>query len=779
MSTLEITATYHGERFRFANGSGDVVVGDAEHVDQGKQIICPKQSTRFTVKGPDDESRPLTTNRTYRFYGRWSKYTNKRTNETEQQFHFATYVEAEPASRAGVIAYLKECGRGNGIGQGIAVKIWEKFGSDSVRLLREQPEVIAAGVQRLSIESAKVVAAILAERQAVEHCTVELMGLLDRRGFPKITARRAIAKWGNLAADLIKRNPYLLMRFRGCGFKGTDKFYLELGLDPGRLKRQALCAWYSLASDTSGHTWYPAGVAIQGIDTMLAGATPRHIPALSLAIRGGLLDRIRVDGDRIVDNGGRLFLAESKAARNERYVARQVVDAESERANWFDPGDLDGLGGSGHQVERITAATRGPIGILGGGPGTGKTFVAAVLVKYLAGQKVAVAAPTGKAAVRITEALAGYRIKQRAKTIHSLLGVESSEDGWRFRHNENNPLDVRYLIVDEASMIDTDLMSSLLAARSTGTHILFVGDVGQLPPVGHGAPLRDLIRAGVPYGELAEIRRNAGEIVAACADIRAGRDFQAGGNLVHRLAMTPDKQMAECLAVAQQTRSLGLDPIWDCQIVTAVNAKSKVSRRELNTFLQAELNHNAGVIGSPFRKGDKIVNTQNGFYPVSPGEELGPDVQQNERGEVYVANGELAEVLEAERAITIARLDNPRRTIKIPRGQSTEGNQSDDDAAAPSTGCAWDLGYALSVHKSQGSEWPVVGVVVDEYPGARMICSREWIYTAISRAKTECHLIGKLETAHRFCRRQQIGERQTFLVEQIDRERAALILAEL
>lgn len=783
MTTLEITATYFGERFRFANGSGDVIVGDAEYADNLAAAIGP---SLVTVKGPDDEGRPLRQNRTYRFYGRWSNYTNKRTNETEKQFHFATYVEAEPASRAGVIAYLKECGRGNGIGQGIAIKVWEKFGSDSVRLLREQPEVVAAGVNRLSIESARVVAEILKERQAVEHCTVELMGLLDRRGFPKTTAKRAIAVWGNLAADLIKRNPFLLMmRFRGVGFRVTDKFYLELGLDPGRLKRQALCAWYSIASDTSGHTWYPTAVACQGIDEMIAGAEPRHVPALSLAIRGRLLDRIRVDqhsagvnGLRIVDRGGRLFLAESKAAANERYIARQVVDAESESANW---GCWNANGQlTDHQTMHLADACRGAIGILGGGPGCGKTYTAAALIQSLAGEKVAVAAPTGKAAVRITEALAGYGIKQRAKTIHSLLGVESSEDGWRFRHNENNPLDVRYLVVDEASMIDTDLMSSLLAARSTGTHILFVGDVGQLPPVGHGAPLRDMIRAGVPYGELTEIRRNSGEIVEACADIRAGREFNVGGNLVHRpRSWTPEEQKTGCLEVVEQTRILGLDPIWDCQIVTAVNAKSKVSRRELNKFLQAELNHNPGVIGSPFREGDKVVNTQNGFYPLAPGEELGEDVQQNERGEVYVANGELAEVLQAEPNLTIARLDNPRRTIKIPRGQSnTKTDDADDDAAA-STGCNFDLGYCLSVHKSQGSEWPIVGVVIDEYPGARMICSREWIYTGLSRAKKECHLIGKLETAHRFCRRQQIDQRQTFLVESIERERAALILAEL
>lgn len=783
METVEVTATYHGQRFRFENGDGDVIIGDVQHVD-GEQ---PTPLEMYSVKGPDDPSRPLGTHRTYRFYGSWKDYRNRRTGDTEKQFHFSTYVEAEPATRAGVVAYLKEAGRGRGVGQAIATKIWERFGSDSVRILREQPEVVAAAVRGLSIDSAKTVALALEERKSIEHCSISLMGLLDRRGFPKATARRAMALWGNQAAELIERNPYLLMRFRGCGFKGTDKFYLELGHDPGRLKRQALCAWYALASDTTGHTWYPRAVAYQGIREMISGAEPRPELAECLAIRAGLLDRIAVDqAGRIVQKADRYFLAEAKAARNERFIARQVVDAEEEPITWPAADALAEI--SAHQADRLSRSLRGTIGVFGGGPGTGKTFTAAALVKWVSqfaggkssGKHVAIAAPTGKAAVRITEALASYGIQQRAKTIHSLLGVDSSENGWKFKHDANNPLDVRFLVVDEASMIDTDLMSSLLAARGRGTHVLFVGDVNQLPPVGHGAPLRDFIRAGFPYGELTEIKRNDGGIVQACADIRAGRRFKCEGNLVHRDAHTPKVQTTECLAVCDLAKSIGLDPIWDVQIVVPVNAKSPVSHQALNKVLQAELNHNPGVAGSPFRVGDKIVNTANGFFPVvSLAGSDSDEVQRNDRGEVYVANGELAEVAESTPAYTTARLTSPDRVIRIPRSAGNQAADDDSGDAPPSTGCMFELGYALSVHKSQGSEWPIVAVVIDQYPGARMVCSREWTYTAISRAKKECHIIGQLETAYRFCRRQQIDERQTFLVEQVARERAANMLAEL
>jgi len=780
MATVEITATYYNERFRFANGNGDVVIGDVEHVD-GQQ---PKPLKMYAVKGTDDESRPLALHRTYRFYGRWSSYTNRRTGETEQQFHFDTYVEAEPASRAGVIAYLKEAGKGNGLGPASAKAIWERFGSDAVKLLREKPEVVAAAVPRLSLESAKVVASILADRAQIEHCSIELMGLLERRGFPKSTARRAMALWGNQAADIIERNPYALMRFRGCGFKGTDKMYLELGLPPDRLKRQALCAWYAIASDTIGHTWYPRPVAYQGIQESMIGRTcvVRNADAVRLAIRAGMLEQISTDrSGRIVENGDRVFLAEAKAARNERFVARQVVDAEEEPVTWPDVDSLAEI--SDHQRERLGHALRGSIAVFGGGPGCGKTFTAAALIKSICQDAdtdlVAIAAPTGKAAVRISEAMAGYEINKRARTIHSTLGVETSENGWSFRHNQANPLKCRYLVVDESSMIDTDLMSSLLAARGQGTHILFVGDVCQLPPVGHGAPLRDLIRAGLPYGELSEIKRNDGGIVQACADIRAGKRFQCAGNLVHREGGSPELQIRQCLEVCIHARKLGLNPIWDAQIVVPVNAKSPVSRRALNKVLQENLNHRPGVAGSPFRVGDKIVNTANGFFPAVELGDDDEDLQQNDRGDVYVANGELAEVVDASPSYTTAKLTSPDRIIRIPRSSSQDAGEKDGDGSTPATGCTWDLGYALSVHKSQGSEWPIVAVVLDKYPGARMVMSREWIYTAISRARTECHLIGELDVAYQSCRRQQLDERKTFLVEQVARERAARLLAEL
>jgi hypothetical protein len=207
-----------------------------------------------------------------------------------------------------------------------------------------------------------------------------------------------------------------------------------------------------------------------------------------------------------------------------------------------------------HQIEQYERATaRGNLAILGGSPGTGKTFTAAQIIKAIGNQigftSIGVGAPTGKAAVRLTEAMAAYRLPLRASTWHSLLKVEQADDGggWSFAHNAGNPLPFTFLVGDESSMLDTDLAASIFSARARGTKFLCIGDVNQLPPVGHGAPLRDMIAAGLPYGELREIKRNEGGIVQACADIRDGLPFTCEGNLRLVEAWSPGEQQDQML----------------------------------------------------------------------------------------------------------------------------------------------------------------------------------------------------------------------------------------
>jgi exodeoxyribonuclease V alpha subunit len=442
---------------------------------------------------------------------------------------------------------------------------------------------------------------------------------------------------------------------------------------------------------------------------------------------------------------------------------------------------------STHQAEQLDRALSGRIGILGGSPGTGKTYTVAKLIArmletgLIAEHDIGIGAPTGKAAVRLTENLQKNGLDLRARTWHSLLGVakNSESDGWGFQHTESNPLPYSVLIGDESSMMDLSLMLAVFAARAPGTHVLLVGDVNQLPPVGSGAPLRDIIAARVPYGELREIKRNSGGIVEACAAIR---DSDPWIHLTRakdsNIRITGDETTDEILDSLQlETTRAGIDglnPIWDVQVLCAVNDKSPLSREVLNKYLQDLLNAGPKVDGTIFRVRDKAVCLKNGWFKsFDPVSGMNEDIQSNEQGEVFVANGELAEIVRIDSTRIVARLENPSREVIIPlrKNSDEEGN-----GPAKSGIGVWDLGYALSVHKSQGSEWKRVLTILDEYPGARMICDRAWIYTAISRAQEQSILVGKSDIAERFCRTAKIHSRKTFLRELIERNR---VLAEM
>ena len=399
--------------------------------------------------------------------------------------------------------------------------------------------------------------------------------------------------------------------------------------------------------------------------------------------------------------------------------------------------------------------------------------------------------------------MAAYDLPLKARTIHSLLKVSKSggKDGdgdgsgeWGFEYNASNPLPYRFVIVDESSMIDTPLMGSLLAAISKGSAVLFIGDTNQLPPVGHGAPLRDLIKAGIPSGELTDIKRNAGTIVRACGVIRdigdsvvrsiptdaveaVDLEAQPPRNLPLIPASTAEDVTAKILETIRAIREGGkFDPVWDTQIVVAVNDKSCLSRKSLNKILQTELNPSGlRVEGSPFRVNDKVIQLKNQFYRVvDPKSDYRP-LDSGE--EAFIANGEFGRVVVVEEKRTVVRFpsgDSPRFVV-IPRGKQEGDGGSGDGASAGegsvATGCNLDLGYAATCHKMQGSQSPIVIVALDDYPGASGrygVAKREWLYTAISRAEKLCYLIGKQSTALKMMRERALPGRKTFLREKIE-----------
>lgn len=732
---VEITGKFIRERHRFSNDTGDVIVGDAHNTETGT----------VSIKGPAELGQ-LTQGIRYRFFGKWTKYKG------EPQFSFNSFVALAPIDRDSVIAYLANHGAGHGLGKVRATKLWEEFGQDAVRVARTEPDRVSkyltqAGF-RYKVENAIALSLTLAADETTENIKLDLTTLLNGRGFPKSITQTIIQEWGNRGAEIIRKNPYRLLKFPGCGFKRCDAMYLELGLPPAALKRQALCAWYSLEQNTDGHTWYGWKTPDAYLRANISGAGLRFDKAVELAKRAHILDEIFTDGERgpISQGGDTRWFADAKCARNEQSIADVIVRAQSERFAWPNLTDLEL---SEHQREIAGVALRSSICVLGGSPGTGKTWLVSELVKAMSKtvglDNIMVGAPTGKAAVRVTENLSAKDIPLRARTWHSLLMQLEMKDLSHFQ--------AKVLIGDESSMLDTDLMAAIMRARAAGTMVLLVGDVSQLPPVGHGAPLRDMIAAGVCYGELTEIIRNSGGIVEACAAMRDQRKWDVGDNL-HLVADRPDMMIERINQICHQAKNAGLDPVWDVQIVTAVNEKSPLSRVELNRELQRVLNKQPGEEGVAFRVGDKLVNTKNAWFKLARNKWADDTLADvNDREEVYVANGELAKVISVDKKSMVLSLDAPARQIEIYFGQ--EG------------GCTFELGYALSVHKSQGSDWPWVVVMLDDYPGARMVCDRSWLYTAISRAKTKCWMLGNRATADRMCRSSKIWHRKTFLRELI------------
>jgi ATP-dependent exoDNAse (exonuclease V) alpha subunit len=380
-------------------------------------------------------------------------------------------------------------------------------------------------------------------------------------------------------------------------------------------------------------------------------------------------------------------------------------------------------------------------------------------------------------------------------------------------------------LVHNCSMVDGTLMADMLDAIPNGGHVLFVGDPHQLPPVGHGAPLRDLLAAGVPHGELTEVRRNAGQIVHACVRIKNGESFDttppdeldidppADADGKRR---TPPKNLAFyeardgakavevlCNLMREGGRVHGFDATWQTQVIVARNTKGDVSRKALNAKLHPMLNPDGfGVTGNPFKVGDKIICLRNSWMPRvayiygtggETDDELGAisvrdpsavsmmwdasnfetvrDEVDNQPAEVYVANGEIGRVVAVSKTLTVARFSEADELIKIPMGKRKDEDEDEAEGgegggeSEKGQGCNFDHAYAISCHKAQGSQAPCIIVMGDDQ--AAMLTTREWLYTAVSRAAKLCVLIGKMATFEKMKGKAILGRRKTFCREQV------------
>lgn len=591
----------------------------------------------------------------------------------------------------------------------------------------------------------------------MEETTDKLYILLGGRRFPRDLPMTLLERIGNDAERMVRLNPYLLLPINRCGFKTVDDFYLDLGHDPGRTKRQVLCGAYMLETAGDGSIWRPAVDLHSQIRAAVGVCEEDKIRKIAKKTDHIQYEYTDDDGKPHWD-GEVEWVASAKAADIERETAQLLSDASAESCRWpkIRQGDL-----SDHQYEQVQVALQANAAALSGGGGTGKTFTVAHIVREcLKHGACCLCAPTGKAAVRMTEAMAEQGITIQARTVHSTLGWTAL--GWT--HDRSNPLPDRFIFVDETSMVDAELFWRLLQARADGSCIMFIGDPYQLPPVGAGAPFRDLLGFLPSRGELTEFRRNSGDIVYGGDAVRRGHradfdkfwsddiELKNGHNLVWRQMDGNEQILNEMMDQIQKAEQRGHDPVWDVQVIAAVNAKSELSTSEVNKVLQFRFNPGAGK----YREGDKVMNTKNTW--AKPYRKVPNPVDENaitnRAGDVYVANGEIGRVLEVHPKWMAVEVFQPRRVVMA----GTWDTESEDDQS-----CAFVLAYAITSHKSQGAQFPVAITLLDTYPGARRLFDRSLLYTAMSRSKSYSVLIGSSRVMDGAIAKSNIWDRKTFL----------------
>jgi exodeoxyribonuclease V alpha subunit len=566
----------------------------------------------------------------------------------------------------------------------------------------------------------------------------ELTVFLRGHGIAGAHARRIHKQYGKESLEVVRRDPYLLARtIHGIGFRTADAVAEKLGIPRNSIQRARAAMLYLLerAAD-EGHVYAPREYLEEQFRTGLE--MEEHLVPEALA-------ELAAAGDVVVEDGAdtsavylkRLHEAETGVAKKLRALTmgRPMAPGVAERA-LAKAATADGIELSGEQMKAIRIALASGVTVITGGPGTGKTTILRSLLAALAvaGLKPTLAAPTGRAARRLQEATG-----HDARTIHRLL--EFSPDTGGFVRNRDFPLRTNYLIVDEASMMDIELAASLLDALTPNCSLLLVGDRDQLPSVGPGSVLKDVIASGlVPVVELHQVYRQAREsaIVANAHKLNRGWMLDVGndpaGDFFFFERASPDDVLATIKQLVRErlVGRFGIRDPREIQVLTPMN-RGPLGTHLLNRELQALLN----PAGRELRAGDRILRE---------GDRI---IQLRNNYDKGIFNGSIGRIISVDTA----------------RGRITaafeEAHADYDQSELEEIG----LAYAISVHKSQGSQYPAV--VIPVHPSHYLMLRRNLLYTAITRAERVCVLVGTKSALQQAVRNQDERRRASRLSERL------------
>lgn len=647
-----------------------------------------------------------------------------------------------------------------GVGEALAKRIVEKFGDDTFRIAIEEPEKLSL-IKGISVNKAYDIGSQIAEKRDAR----EAMMFLQKYGISLNLANKIYQKYGLELYGIVKENPYKLAEdIRGVGFKIADDIAARSGIEIDSDYR-VRCGILHVLSENSldGHTYCPMNIFVDKAK-MLLGVSQKSIEIQ--------LENLAVERRVVIkacENGKKVYLA--SYYYEEGFCARKLFEirdgfvleeeiTDDDISNKIDKiQDKLGIILEPLQRKAVTDCAKSGVYVLSGGPGTGKTTTINTIINYFEeeGYEIFLAAPTGRAAKRMTETTG-----HEAKTIHRLLensGLSSEEALAQFNRNEENPLEADIIIIDEMSMVDIHLMKALLSAIEPGTRLILVGDVDQLSSVGPGEVLRDILESekfsGIKLEKIFRQDENS-HIISNAFKINNGEDIDFTVKYEDFFLMEKNDPEQICDLIEKLLKNnianhFGLDPL-ETQILTPMkNGKLGVSL--LNKVLQARLNppsankkeYTRG--DTVFRTGDKVMQIKNNYE--QEWEIIGLHNIAIDKGN-GVYNGDLGR---------ITAIDTYMKNISVLFDDGRETVYTYEQAEE------LELAYAITIHKSQGSEYPVV--IIPILSGPRMLLTRNLLYTAVTRSQQCVILIGSRQAFLEMIHTDQEIKRYTSLKERI------------
>ena len=662
------------------------------------------------------------------------------------QIQVESYELKAPEDTASMERYLGS-GAIRGVGTALAARIVRRFKADTFRIIEEEPERLAE-VKGISEKMAQAISEQMESKKEMR----QAMMFLQEYGISMSLALKIYNEYGSRMYSIIKENPYRLADdIQGVGFKMADEIAQKVGIFTDSDFRIRSGIYYTLLqSVANGHTYLPQEELLASASELLhvdPAVMEKHLTDLQMEKK----IVVKVNEEKLLKPeeddstpasrhvyASQYYYTELNTARMLHDLNLRGAEPETEirkklekicGEERIEPDEL--------QIRAVVEAVNSGLLIITGGPGTGKTTTINTIIRYFEQEEMEIllAAPTGRAAKRMTEAT-GYE----ARTIHRLLeltGVPSDDkdtSGMHFERNEENPLDADAIIIDEMSMVDIYLMHALLRAVNPGTRLILVGDTNQLPSVGPGNVLRDLIASGAfDVVQLTRIFRQAAEsdIIVNAHRINDGERIPLGKRSKDFLFIRreqPDAIISAMLTlVREKLPNYVHADMFDIQIMTPMR-KGALGVERLNTILQSFLNPKdpskpeKEVGGTIYRVGDKVMQIKNNYQiEWETRNRYGIPVDSG----AGVFNGDIGIIREIN---TFAE----ELTVEFDEGKMVDYSFKQLEEL--------ELAYAITIHKSQGSEYPAV--VIPVYSGPRMLMTRNLIYTAVTRARACVCLVG-------------------------------------